>query len=419
MEPSSSNDDGSRPTFENENSPDEGTAAKEMSGYRYWHGAVLLLVLAVLGLILYGLWPVLTGQAGDEAAAEEAEAPSSMAQVEAVVARRTDFPLRTQASGHLQPWQRASLHAEASGQVRELTVQEGDRVSEGGLLARLENQEEKIALKEARAELLEAQAEYRAKYEGEGPALAVSGDSTSVSVEGERRATQAAVSGLTAARQAVAQARLNLERTRITAPFAGRVADLRGGGEDGTISEGQYVSSGQEICTLLQDRRMKVEVSVLESDLVHVEEGASARVHVPALGPRADSTALFDGTVSAVNPQVDPKAGTGRAVVAIPNPERRLVSGLYANAWLETERLEGRVVVPQDAVLVRQGRDLVFVIEGGRAQWTYVELGARSGERVEITKGVAPGDTIAVDGHFALAHDAPVRVTDVRSLEAP
>jgi multidrug efflux pump subunit AcrA (membrane-fusion protein) len=56
-----------------------------------------------------------------------------------------------------------------------------------------------------------------------------------------------------------------------------------------------------------------------------------------------------------------------------------------------------RLVVPEDAVLVRQGRDLVFVIEEGRAQWTYVNLGARSGDFVEITKGVAPGDTIAVD----------------------
>jgi len=49
-------------------------------------------------------------------------------------------------------------------------------------------------------------------------------------------------------------------------------------------------------------------------------------------------------------------------------------------------------------------------VEDGRAQWTYVDVGARSDAYAEITSGVAPGDTVAVDGHYALAHDAPVRV---------
>lgn len=225
-----------------------------------------------------------------------------------------------------------------------------------------------------------------------------------------RKATQAAVSGLTAARQAVERARLNLEHTRITAPFAGRVADLQ-------LDEGQYVSRGSEICMLLRDVRMKVEVDVLESDLVDVREGATARVHVPALGSPDSSSAVFEGAVWAVNPQVRPESGAGRVTVSVPNPNRQLVSGLFANVELETERLSNRLVVPDEAVLVRQGRDLVFIVEGGRAQWTYVDVGARSGDHVEITKGVAPGDTVATGGHFALAHDAPVEVEEVRALK--
>lgn len=376
-----------------------------------WHVAGIVLVLSVIGLGVYGLWPVLTGQAGDDAAQENVEAPSSEAAVDVMVAQRMDFPLRTQASGHLVPWREATLHAEASGQVVDRAVEEGDRVAQGTLLARLENEEERIALEEARAELLTARAEYQAKYAGDAEPTRsdASTDSTASADRDGRRATQAAVSGLTAAQQAVERARLNLERTRITAPFAGRVADLQ-------VETGQYVSQGQEVCTLLQDRRMKVEVEVLESDVVHIQKGSTARVHVPALGPEADSTAWVDGTVWAVNPQVDRQSGTGRVTVSIPNPEGRLVSGLYAKVRLETERLEDRLVVPDDAVLVRQGRDLVFVIENGRAQWEYVELGARSGDRVEIADGVSPGDSIAVDGHFALAHDAPVEVGEVRGL---
>jgi len=380
-------------------------------GFRPWHAAGLLLVVAVLSLGLYGLWPVLTGQAGDDAAAEDVEAPASEAAVDVVVAKRVDFPLRTQANGYLTPWREARLHAQVEGPVVERAVEEGDRVDEGDLIARLENREERIALKEARAKFLKARAEYRAKYAGEDAALAArdSADGASVLDRSERQATQEAVSGLTAARQALERAELNLERTRVTAPFAGRVANLE-------VDEGQYVGQGKEICTLLRDARMKVEVDVLEADLVHVEEGATAQVHVPVFGEDGDSTRM-EGAVWAVNPQVERESGTGRVTVSIPNPERRLVSGLYTEVQLETRRLRNRLVVPEDAVLVRQGRDLVFVVEGGHAQWTYVDLGARSGDHVEITDGVTPGDTVAVGGHFALAHDAPVRIDKVQAME--
>jgi HlyD family secretion protein len=368
--------------------------------------AAILLVLSVGGLSLYGLWPVLTGSAGNEAARDDVEAPSSTAQVDVIVAERTDFPLRSRASGHLVPWRRARIPAEAGGPVVERAVREGDRVEKGDLLARLEHRAERIALEEARAELLEARAEFRAKYDGGRAGSRGRADSAS---DATRRATQAAVSGLTAARQAVEHAKLDLERTRITAPFAGRVADLK-------IEEGQYVGQGKTVATLLQDRRMKVEVDVLESDVVALDDGASVQVHVPALGPEDDSTAWVEGTVWAVNPKVDPQSGTGRVTVALPNPDRRLVSGLYTEARLETRRLADRLVVPEDAILVRQGRDLVFVVEDGRALWSYVDLGARSGSYVEITDGVQPGDTIAVSGHFALAHDAPVTIGEVRPL---
>jgi HlyD family secretion protein len=383
-----------------------GDAPGLMARVEGWHVSVALLVLAVAGLGLYGLWPVLVGSSDTGPAAEEAEAPSSRAQVDALVVERTDFPLRTQASGHLVPWQRATIYAEADGPVVRRAVEEGDRVASGGLLARLDNQEEKIALEEARAELLKTRATFEAQYGDDAPAVAAA---DTARVGSERRATQAASSGLMAARQAVERARLRLRRTRITAPFGGRVADLK-------VEEGQYVSQGAKVATLLRDDRMKVEVDVLEEDMVHIQKGATARVHVPALGGPSDSTAHVTGRVWAVNPQVDPQTGTGRVTVAVPNPERRLVSGLYANVRLETERLADRLVVPDEAVLVRQGRELVFVIEDGQAQWTYVELGARSGDYVAIADGVQPGDTVAVDGHFALAHDAPVAVSEVRPL---
>lgn len=430
-------------------SPTAPGASEDASGgsngrpLRAWHVAGLVLVLAVGALLLYGFWPVLTGSAEDEAQREvEAPATASAASVDAVVVRPTAFPLRTEASGHLIPWHRAAISAETGGPVVERPVEEGDAVEKGDLLLRLDDREAQIALQEARAQLLKAQAQYaveaeplpsavpdtsalaaaRAAYdeaqrafaEGEAPRAAVQEArrryrAARVAAGLEREAVQAAQTGLMAAEQAVARARLTVERTRVTAPFAGRVANLQ-------AQTGQRVAPGETVATLLQDRRLKVEVDVLESDVVRLQRGATAQVHVPALGTAGDPEAQLEGTIWAINPQVDAETGTARVTVAVPNPGRRLVAGLYATVQLETGRLAERLVVPSDAVLVRQGRDLVFVVEEGRAQWTYVDVGARSGGFVEITRGVQPGDTVAVDGHYALAHDAPVAVGTARTI---
>ena len=394
------------------------------SGFRAWHAAGILLVLTVGGLLVYGLWPQLTGGAADEAEREPTvEAAASAAQVTAVVARRTDFPLRTEATGRLAPWRRAQISSEADGLIAARRVEEGQYVDEGTVLLRLRADDEQIALDEARAALIQAQVDY-AVNAMDGTAA----DTATVLERAEAALQQmqanaasgrlspatvrAASTGLMEAIQRVKRAELALARTQVRAPFAGRVANIQ-------VEEGQRLTPGQVVCTLLDDRPMKVEVDVLEADLPQMREGATARVAVPALATGSEAAPVIEGRVHAINPMVDPAQGTARVTVALPNPDGRLVAGLFANVRLETARLQDRLVVPADAVLVRQGRDLVFVMSDGRAQWTYVEVGARSGDVVEITSGIQPGDTVAVDGHYALAHDAPVEVTGVQALAVP
>ncbi len=398
-----------------------------------WQVAGGVLALLAGGLLAYAFWPVLAGQLAEEQRPQVPPAAEAGARVEAVVVAPGDFAVRAEATGHLASWRRAEISAESSGLVVARPVEEGQAVQAGHLLVHLDDRDQRIELQEAEAELLKARAEYAVSISNDGAAppadttrLALARaafreaedafargvvsqdelrevrrrfEAAEVLAGKQRGAVQAVSAGLTQAEQRAERTRLALERTRITAPFAGRVADVE-------VEQGQRVAAGQVVLTLLDDARMKVEVDVLEADLVRIDKGATARVRVPALGPDR-----FAGTIYAVNPAIDPKTGTGRVTVAIPNPQRRLIAGLFAYVELETQRLRDRLVVPADAVLVRQGRDLVFRVEQGRAQWVYVTVGRRSGEHVEIVEGIAPGDTVAVAGHFALAHDAPVEVT--------
>lgn len=422
-------------------SPPERGAAP--SRFRAWHAAGLVLLLGVGALLVYAFWPALAG-AGKEAAREPtAEPGEAVTRVEAVVVARGAFPLRAEATGHLAPWKQAGLGAEASGVVVERPVEEGQYVEEGALLVRLDDREARIDVAEARADVLEARSVYAvdARREAGFQSTADTADvaaarerlreaeaahaqgritaqelaaireelDTEELLAGRRRSdVQAVAAGLTQAEQRLARAELALSRTRLTAPFAGRVADL-------DVEAGQRVAAGQELMTLVAESPMKVEVDVLGEDLVGIEAGRSARVRVPAMAGRgAEGPPVYEGRVHTVNPRVDPATGTGRVTVTIPNPDGALVAGLFAEVFVETQRLPDRLVVPAEAVLLRQGRDLVFVVRGGRAQWVYVEVGARSGDHVVVTDGVQPGDTVAVDGHFALAHDAPVEVAGVR-----
>ncbi len=151
---------------------------------------------------------------------------------------------------------------------------------------------------------------------------------------------------------------------------------------------------------------MTFDVDVLEADIVWLRPGAPARVRIPAFGEQ-----WLSGRVANVNPRVEQDLGTGRATILIDNHDRTLMSGLFTFVELEIRRLDNRLAVPVDAVLLRQGKELVFRIEDGRAMWTYVVTGSRSGDRVEIVQGLDDGDRVAVSGHFALAHEAPVAIT--------
>ena len=83
-----------------------------------------------------------------------------------------------------------------------------------------------------------------------------------------------------------------------------------------------------------------------------------------------------------------------------------------AEVEIAAEIFKDRVIVPQEAVLTRGGRKLVFVVEEGTAKWRYVEIGVENERYAEILDGVMAGELVIIEGHFSMAHDARVTVVD-------
>ncbi len=396
---------------------------------RHW---VTLIVLLVAGAAVVGIFmrlnedeeegPQSFGDAAADSVAEAVRGTASAAAfatdiflpVEGAVIQRDTFVLWVTASGRAASLRRAPLHAEVQGPVTAVPVQEGTQVRAGQLLARIDPTLYEIREQRVEAAVARAEAEYldRVLFDEELP------DSIRLA-----RAEQARIRvGLPDQEAQLAEARYELEKTRIVAPFAGLVANL-------AVAHGSRVRSGDSIATIVDLSEIDIDAGVLHSELPLVEVGRQATATFPAL--RGE---IFEGRVVSVNPLVDPETQTARVTVRLSNPEARIVPGMPGNVRIAGRQLADRTFVPKEAVVERSRRQVVFVFEPGgpgsdtgRAQWEYVTLGLENDTQVEIihspdgddTFVPAGGEVVLVDGHATLTHDAQVRIENHGDLATP
>jgi RND family efflux transporter MFP subunit len=314
--------------------------------------------------------------------------------------------IRVGAAGQAEAFRRTTLTAQVGGVVQNLPMRENQRVTGGTQVLQIDSTEYALGVAQAQADLLAAQTDYRQ--------LTLFDDEIEDSaVRAERERIARTRSGLDQRQVALARAQLQLDRSRVTAPFGARIADIR-------VVEGQYVSAGTELMTVVDIDRIKVEVQVLEAELGFLSEGRRAEVRFAAY-----SGEIFVGSIETINPVVDPDSRTGRVTVVLQNRDHRIKPGMYAEVSLDAEALPDRVMVPRAAILERgEGtrRTMLFVYEtdgnAGVAAWRYVNTGRENDTHVEILREglengmVEPGEVVLIDGHHYLAHGTPVRLVD-------
>jgi RND family efflux transporter MFP subunit len=322
--------------------------------------------------------------------------------VKGVPAVRGALVVSVTAAGQAEGWKKTVVVAQVAGRVASLPVHESDAVGAGSLLVGIDAAEYGLAVEEAQANLRQAQAAYR-------EATLLDEEITDPRVRAERAAFARSKTGLEAAEVRLRKAQLDLSRTRIAAPFAGRIATLK-------VVPGQWVRAGDELMTVVALDPIRVEVQVLESEVGFLAPGRKARVSFAAF------PTPFVGSVQTINPVVDGGTRTARVTVVVPNPGGRILPGMYARVSLEAQRFDNRVLVPRSAILERDRRTMLFVFESngsgadsGLAKWRYVTTGLQNDSMVEIvpsaeTDSVKPGEVVLTEGHYTLIHDARVRL---------
>ena len=353
--------------------------------------------------------------------------------VNASRAIRGDLVRPVIAEGQLRARHSAEIHAEVAGKLTRVPAEEGQQVRRGTLLMKIDDREYEMAHEQARARYLQAlslltiedaatdtslisqakevrdqfadleRLEQQGKITREERLAREIGLDVQALKEGKFRVEVAAArSGVSVARADLEKARLNLERTEIRAPFDGVISGL-------TLSRGEQVMVNQVLFTLVDNVNIEAEVGVLEADVGKIATGGPAILAIPALGD------TIPAKVDVVSPQFNRETRTCQVLMRLKNEGARMRPGMFARALIAGERFDDRLLVPREAVLMRDGRPLIFKVEGDRAKWLYVELGASNDHLVEITSvlqggTLEPDDRVVVSDHLTLAHDAKIKV---------
>jgi len=404
---------------------------------------LILIIFFIAILTLTGIW--LLRKAAKRPAAESSSSASVSGEgpasaplpVKVAVARLADLEKRIKSPGQVFTERKIVLKAEVKGVLKKLLIREGQHVQKDEILVELDdtpyklkleqdeaarlkalsellldrffrqpetttNQEEILNLKKAEENYLRAEKTFqegllaqselekaRRDYE-----LALIGSGL------KRDEIIAASKGLTQAEVNVKIARLELEKTRLAAPFSGIVTQIK-------VAPGENIEVGREICTLVDLRQLKIEAKVLETEVGKIKEGREAQVRFSAYPDR-----VFEGQVAAISPLVSPTEKTCSVFINLDNPAEEIKPGMHAEVEIVTEVFARRLLVPQEAVLVRGGRPLVFVVENGLAKWRYIQTGEENEQYVEVLEGLSEGEQVIIEGHLTLAHDSPVRIIE-------
>ncbi len=347
-------------------------------------------------------------------------------------------------SGLLRSARIVELVPRVSGEIVTANAYEGKEVATGEIVATISRTEFRLAFERASSALLAAQIEYRTlsaspflqpidtlqarrdleaarehfqrvrtayaagRIDGPGFLRACREyEATRAYFSANREDVIANKSGLLLARESYERAKLELEATEVRAPFAGRIA-----GWD--VAVGMQAHAGRALCSLVDLSRILIDADIVEGEAGKIHPG-----HRAIISCMAFPEARIPGIVRTVSPVIDVKTRMMRATIELYTqqaarnaPQLLLRPGMFASLSIETDRLEDRILVPCEALLVRDLRQLVFTMEHGLAKWHYVETGDQNREFVEIRSGLSERDTVIVEGQHALAHDARVFVKE-------
>ena len=303
--------------------------------------------------------------------------------------KKEAFGEELESNGTLEAIRKADLIWEINGNVSNVYVQNGQKVTQGQVLAELDKSDLEDEKQQAINTKEKAYIDYQDYLIGQGYNIQeIENIPEKIAQIGKIR------SGYQHAEYTYKLIQKQLEKARIRAPFDGLLANIN-------AAPGQKINSGTSFGLLLDTHNMTVSFPILEQEMEFIKKGRDISVF---LSTNKQSTAK--GFILSINPIVNDK-GMIFIKATIPNPPSNWYEGMKVGILIHKIK-EPKIVVPKNAVVLRDGKHVVFTYKHGRADWNYVTLGAEHSSSYVIEKGLEIGDSIIVSNTTYLAHFTPV-----------
>jgi multidrug efflux system membrane fusion protein len=322
-------------------------------------------------------------------------------------ATRRNFPLVVEGIGTVQAYNTVTVRPLISGQISNIAFVEGQRVTPGDILARLDPRLLEAQLQQAQA----ASRSDRAKLDYAREQLrrltseVAQGFVSRQVVDSQRSQVAVLEATVLADRAAVRNAAVQLSYTVIRAPIPG-VTGIR------LVDRGNVISpSGPGIVVITQIKPIAVVFTLPASELTGLPEGRSAgTIPVTAFDSR-DREPIATGTLELVDNQIDPGSNTARLKAVFGNADGALRPGQFVNVHLRKSMLRNALTVPSRAIQYGENGPFVWLLRpGSTVEQRAIQTGARDGADVEVTHGLTAGDRVVVEGQYGLETGALVRV---------
>ena len=358
---------------------------------------IIVGLLIIAGLVYYKIsYKNVASDKVTENASDSANTPKASLTVTTVKPQQTTLNKLLSANGNIAAWQESSVSSEVNGLLlSEVLVNLGDHVKRGQVLAKFAASSIEADVAQMQANVAEANATLLEAESNANRARSIqdSGALSKQQIEQYLTSEASAKARLNAALATMRVQNIKLKQTTVIAP------------DDGLISlapatVGTVYTPGQELFRLIRKARIEWRADLTSADVSQIKAGMKVQITLP------DSSAT-QGTVRSASPIVDAK--TRNAIVFVDIPAGSAKTGMFARGNFilgETQSL----TLPNDAIVMRDGFAYVMQVEGNKITQTKVQLGQRTGERVELINFDAPEADIVESGGAFLADGDSVKV---------
>jgi len=353
---------------------------------------VIVAVAVMLGLLVG--WHLLVGHFIRQAMAHNSQPPQT---VTTTVVKYSDWQPEINAVGSVRAVRGVDITTEVTGLVRSVDFNSGDDARRGQALVHLNADADIATLHSLEAAANLADTVYaRDQVQFEAQAISQAQlDADAADLKNKRA-------------QAAAQAAL-VEKKTLRAPFDGRLGIT-------TVNPGQYLNTGDKVVTLQELDPVYVDFRLPQEQLAQVHPGLEVRLSLDAY-----PGVSFAGRVTAVDPLVDSASRNFQAEATVPNPEHRLLPGMFVRVAVLAGGEQHYLTLPQTAITFNPYGSTVFRVlkdaQGKRtAQQGFVTTGATRGDQIAVITGIKEGDEVVTSGQLKLKNGTPL---DISTLAQP